>query len=665
MTPRPALWICSGDAILVQRLRAFAAESTEVRVAADWRDWELQTEGITDQVALMDLRVPDFQRGLELAAARRETAILLAIATPDSAPARRARQAPFYAVLEPECPRPEFQLVLTRAIEHAQLRQECAMWRTGALAPPPPAAERIVPGADSRSLRSFALALRDFDRLDTLCQQIVDGVAAAARISRVGLFYRTHEDLPFTLRAGVRCLERTLPLAFADHHPLALWLHTHAHLIARGGLEHIGTPADRQLLRQSLDLLGAEVLIPIHARHRFAGWLMLGHHLTGRPFSQGDLEELMSLAEHIAVVLENARLYEEISLRKSMAETLFDNLPTGIVATDGAGLVLWINRSAADILAVNPADHLGKPVDNLGSRMADCVRRTLTGQEWRHADPWPLTGGRLAAVQSRHLRDGQDGIGAVVLLQDITDQHLMQERQEQMARCAFWGELAASMSHEVRNPLVAIKTFAQLLPERHADTEFRTQFSEVVSQEVDRLDGIVKQMNHFANLPRPTLAPMDLRDALRRGEDEAKLRVPAMDCPIHLTIPSRIPPILGDLRVLSDCFAHLFANAMEAMVGRAQPQIHVQVTTIAPSGDLPLRVHVAIADRGPGLPADLADKVFSPFYTTKNRAMGLGLPIVQRMLLDHNGQIRIDSDTKGATVHVSLPAAEAIEENAL
>ncbi|MCE9612990.1 MAG: PAS domain-containing protein [Lentisphaerae bacterium] len=665
MNLRARVVICSADPALVRRLQAFGAGLAEVRAVDSLRELERLAQGVDGLLLLLDLQTPDYANAIAFAVGHTMDGVCIAVAVPDSEPSRLAQASGLYAVVSPEAERQDIQLLLTRAIEHINLKQELALLKAGLGAavpvPPPPPAPPVA--EEARTLRTFELALRNFDRVETLYQQIVEGVAGVARVSRVGLFSQAAEDAPFTLQAGVRCLERARALSYPANHPLCLWLHAHAHLISRFTLDHVPAAEDRLMLRQSMDLLGAEVLIPIHTHQHFGGWLLFGHHVTGRPFTHPELEELMSLTNHVAVIIENARLYTEVSLRKSLAETLFDNLPTGIVATTETGSILWLNRSAAQIFDVDPVQHLDQPVDRLSSKLADCIRRTLGGREVREPEIWRLVPGpRLLSVQTRRLTGAHARIGAVALVQDVTEQRLMHERQEHLARCTFWNQLAASMSHEVRNPLVAIKAFAQLLPERYDDPEFRVEFSTTVSHEVDRLDAIIKQMNDFANLPRPRLESIDIRDAIQRAQDEARLRAPASHCAITVTTAGPLPPILGDSRALADCFTHLFINAIEAMQGQPHPQIQVRLTPISATDGRPAGLHTAVTDNGGGIPRDMLPAVFSPFSTTKNRGMGLGLAIVQRLVLDHGGQIDVTSTEKGTTVNILLPVAAGTAE---
>ena len=111
------------------------------------------------------------------------------------------------------------------------------------------------------------------------------------------------------------------------------------------------------------------------------------------------------------------------------------------------------------------------------------------------------------------------------------------------------------MSHEIRNPLVAIKTFAQLLPERYSDSEFRREFSKLMTHEVDRLNGIVEQINDFANPPDLMFKPVDIRKTLQSGIDTALKRFSHNGFEIKTRIDEKLPEIQGDERSLIDCFA--------------------------------------------------------------------------------------------------------------
>src|SRR6476659_9928146 len=219
----------------------------------------------------------------------------------------------------------------------------------------------------------------------------------------------------------------------------------------------------------------------------------------------------MSLAEHVSTVLENALLNEELTLQKTLAETLLKSIPPGIVATDEDAIIRWFNPTAEEILGLNAADVLNKPVEAAGSRLASFIRETLNAKTHLPAQHWvDANTKRSLGIEARRLVDQQTPLGAVAVVHDLTGEENLRQKQDLLDRAAFWTDLAASMSHEIRNPLVAIKTFAQLLPERFDDPGFREEFNVIVVQEIDRLDKIINQINDFAHPPELVMKPIDV-----------------------------------------------------------------------------------------------------------------------------------------------------------
>jgi nitrogen-specific signal transduction histidine kinase len=366
----------------------------------------------------------------------------------------------------------------------------------------------------------------------------------------------------------------------------------------------------------------------------------------------------MVLGDHVSVILENASLHEEVSRQKTLAETLLTAIPPGLVASDEDAIIRWCNRTAESVLDVSAEQVVNKPVEAVGSRIASLLREALGSNSDLALEQWvdPSTR-RSLSVQTRRLIHDHKPLGAVAIIQDMTPEEALRQKQELVDRAAFWTDLAASMSHEVRNPLVAIKTFAQLLPERFDDPDFRRDFNEIVVQEIDRLDLIITQINDFAHPPELNFRPIDLRGPMKRAVELARARKASNGFSVETSLPDDLPPIVGDESALAEAFAQLVANAAEATHGLPQGRITLSARPVR-EGEHTSGVVVTIHDNGPGIAADLKDKIFSPFCTTKPRGMGLGLPIVKRTVFDHNGRVDIDSNPQGTSVSVLLPVAD-------
>jgi PAS domain S-box-containing protein len=612
---------------------------------------------------LLDLRAKDARDLVVQIQEEWPEVLTVALGTARSEPLREAEQLGIYAVEELQLDRRRFQALVTRAFDHLRLLQENRELRDHSSIVPvsePPRRLDVVPDRypSPMPLLRFPRVFRRVDNVEALLASVVEGVADAASVTRVGIFSRIRQGDRYRLRAGLRCLPETYDVEYGERDPLVRWFELHAHLISRNNLAQASDQTQRAIMRRALDTFGAEVIVPLHARGRILGWLFVGHRMTGQRFEYGDLENLMMLAEHVSTVLENALLYEEITLQKTLAETLLKSIPPGIVATDEDAIIRWFNPTAEQILGISAAEVLNRPVEAAGSRIASMLRDTLEATANLPAQQWVDANTRRSlSVETRRLVNQRMPLGAVAVVHDLTGEENLRQKQDLVDRAAFWTDLAASMSHEIRNPLVAIKTFAQLLPERFDDADFRKDFNHIVVQEIDRLDKIITQINNFAHPPELIMKSIDVRASVQRAIEVARTRFGTNGTPIDVNLPKDLPAVIGDETALTEAFAHLVANAAEATSGKSEARITLAAKPVR-EGRTTKGVLVTVQDNGKGIDPDLKDKIFSPFCTTKARGMGLGLPIVKRTIFDHNGRVDIDSNPEGTAVSVLLPVTE-------
>ena len=661
MSNPPVCILYTQDADLARRIKAFIRVLAQVRHVSEANRLDAVLQQASPALLLIDLRAKESRDLLDQIQKEWPEILITALGAMRSEPLREAEQSGIYAAEDLQIDRRRFQALVTRAFDHLRLLQENRELRNqtslAQYSEPPRALEALPERQPSpMPLLRFPRLFRRFDNVETLLANVVEGVADAASVTRVGIFSRIRPGDRYRLRAGLRCLPETSEVEFGERDPLVRWFELQAHLIYRNNLAQTTDPTQRALLRRALDTFGAEVIVPLHARGRIIGWLFFGHRLTGQRFEYQDLENLMILAEHVSTVLENALLYEEVALQKTLAETLLKSIPPGIVATDEDAIIRWFNPTAEQILGLSAAEVLNRPVEAVGSRLASFIRETLEtnsplpGQNWIDASTK-----RSLGIEARRLLSQRNPLGAVAVIHDLTGEESLRQKQDLVDRATFWSDLAASMSHEIRNPLVAIKTFAQLLPERFEDADFRKDFNNIVLQEIDRLDKIISQINNFAHPPELVLKSIDLRASVKKALEVAREKFGTNGSPVEINLPNDLPHVLGDEVALTEAFAHLVANAAEATKGQTKPRISLGAKLIR-QGKETSGVVVTVQDNGSGISPDLKDKIFSPFCTTKARGMGLGLPIVKRTIFDHHGRVDVDSNPQGTSVSVMLPA---------
>jgi signal transduction histidine kinase len=664
MKTMPSCILYSSDDELSGRLTRIASSIAALHPIGTQPELEQWIAQFGETVLVADLRAPNC---LDVLASIKETApetVIIAMGSSRSDPMLAAEwMAPFSTTnLTPD--RREFQALLKQAVECLQLRKKNQLLQDelNKLSARQNAPKEQPRTLFSEPLQNFSKAQRNFDNLDMLFDSVVEGLVATARVSRAGIFMKPGAEEKYVYQAGTRCLATTQNLSFLSIDPFVRWLEMHTHLISRQTLKNIPDPEDRAMLKFMLDSLGAEIIIPLYASGHIKGWIFVGQRATGIPFELADLEDLTGLADHISTTLEKALQYEETALQKALAETLLHSIPFGIIACDEHGTVRWFNNTAMEILQTGDTIVIGQPAEALDSRIADMLYRAIGDQKNHDIREWSDLRTKLTlSAETRCLLDNGSCVGAMMMLRDVTGARLLKEKEDQLERAAFWNELASSMSHEIRNPLVAIKTFSQLLPERYEDAEFRAEFSEQVTAEVDQLNHIIDKINEFANPPKPAYHPLDVRKPIEHAVTRIQAEFDHENLKIHLSSDETAMQINGDATSLEECIYHLLRNSAENLNNKSGARINVIVKNRNPENSPPT-IYLIITDNGSGIDASVQGKVYSPFSTIKARGLGLGLPIAKRAVIDHNGQMDIETSSGGTSITIALPAIGKTQE---
>jgi two-component system sensor kinase FixL len=236
------------------------------------------------------------------------------------------------------------------------------------------------------------------------------------------------------------------------------------------------------------------------------------------------------------------------------------------------------------------------------------------------------------------------------ILHDLTDRVQLEGQFREQAALAKLGEMAAVIAHEVKNPLAGIRGAMQVFGTRMTGEGANTQIVTEIIARIDALDQMMKDLLLFARPPKPKHAPTDLVPLVRMTAS-----LLSQDPALHdmdIDVDGAAPLVSADSDMLRIVFQNLLINSAHAMRGKGR--IHVAVDTIDTD------CQVTFIDGGPGIAADIREKIFTPFFTTKSRGTGLGLPTVKRLIEAHNGKIAITCPPAGGTtVVISLPIASA------
>jgi signal transduction histidine kinase len=215
------------------------------------------------------------------------------------------------------------------------------------------------------------------------------------------------------------------------------------------------------------------------------------------------------------------------------------------------------------------------------------------------------------------------------------------------------GTLTAGLAHEIRNPLVAIKTLTHLLPERLDDEEFRNKFLQIASGEVDRISSLVTELLDFARPSDPKLEQENINTILDGMILLVSTETKKKQVALIKNYASDLPVVQIDREQIKQVFLNILINAIEATSGMGK--ITVRTRSFMKPGGEPY-VQIEFTDTGCGIPPDQLEEIFDPFFTTKITGSGLGLSISNQIVRDHRGYIDVESElNKGSSFFINLP----------
>jgi two-component system, LuxR family, sensor kinase FixL len=330
-----------------------------------------------------------------------------------------------------------------------------------------------------------------------------------------------------------------------------------------------------------------------------------------------------------------------------------------IIVIDERGLIEGFNVGAERMFGYRAEEVFGRNVSML---MPEPYRAEHDGYMSRYlttGEARIIGIGREVTAQRRdgntfpvHLSVGEMSIEGqrkfTGILHDLTVRVQVEARLREQAALVRLGEMAAVIAHEVKNPLAAVRGAIQVIGKRLVVGSREAEVVRDIIARIDTLNLLVKDLLLFARPPQPRPLPVDM--AVVVAATGALLGEDAAYSAVRVAVTGAAPLVLADVELLKIIFINLLINGAQAMKG--QGEIAVQITADDGMG------RVVIHDEGPGIAAEIRDKLFTPFVTTKARGTGLGLSTVKRLVEAHHGQIVVDSAPGcGTTVTISLPLA--------
>jgi len=374
-----------------------------------------------------------------------------------------------------------------------------------------------------------------------------------------------------------------------------------------------------------------------------------------------------------------SQMAHRVEQLKCYLELFLNTLSLAVVLSDADDRITFVSRGIQDILGDTPKSFVSRDIrsvlqcmgidphtaldefaDGSLNRFVNVTIKTRDGERpitmvCTRAE-WPMAGPATSDDHSRagaghnnsHSDSGQSG--HIVILEDLNEAQANEERLERAERLAAVGELAAAVAHEIRNPLAVLKGAVSLVPRRLDDREFLEQFSQVAAAEMDRINATVESLLRFSRYSQPHMVSTDIRHIAKKACNLISEYGREMGVAIEFTCPAHVPALCGDSDHLTQAMLNLLLNGIQAMPAGGTLRVEVKWKPGA------RYVQIAVADSGTGIPPELRDHVFEVFFTTKESGTGLGLPLVQRIVYNHQGFVEFESETgRGSTFIVRLP----------
>jgi two-component system sensor histidine kinase PilS (NtrC family) len=396
--------------------------------------------------------------------------------------------------------------------------------------------------------------------------------------------------------------------------------------------------------------VGMQSLLPSLPPHTPYEWIELGYRFL-----------IQAMAFYLTAFV-SGYWNQRVNRMEQFQRQILDNMNSGFLMTDGTGVVRVLNKAAMSILNLPAGSGAGQPVQQvLRPAAGECPVLTVlrSGHDFINYEfhTETVTGNiRMLEITTSRVMNAKGTNGVIVSFTDQTEMAEMRRELQRQDRLAAVGELAAGVAHEIRNPVAAIRGAMEELramSERGAveqSPRMTEKLAAIALRESDHLNRIVCDFLQFARSPELRKEIFDLRDLAGEVKEQIQHQFGCNNGFRMVTILPDVPcQVSGDPSQLKLACLNMCENAYEAMTG------HGTVTvTVAPK---PGSFEVRFEDEGPGVHPEKISRIFEPFYTEKERAVGMGLAICMRIVTAHDGTIRVGArEGGGASFVVRLPA---------
>jgi PAS domain S-box-containing protein len=520
--------------------------------------------------------------------------------------------------------------------------------------------------------KEFAKALAAGFDLPRVLDQFLDGVAELVRPSRAAILLAAPESHLYRVAAYRGLAPHVVEsLTLAADSGLPLWLATEGRLIQIEQARSRSADAAAREIARELAALQSVVAIPLNSHGELVGILTLGQRISGGGYGRGETETLFSLGTHLATAIREIRVHHLLQYEKDFNERILARMSSGVITIDPDEKVVAINGRAAEILGLSAREVLNRDLRVLPSPLGDMLFEALAkGRSVTRAEV-QLAFRNLPLEVSTYpvMGDRTEPMGAVLMFEDLTAQRQLAQERRSAEQLQLLTQVVARIADEIKNPLVSINAFMELIGERYDDATFRNQFSSVVGRDVRRLVQIFDKLAALVNDGDYKRETLDLRQVaeeclaelgaqvLPAAANEARLLTftdESTQKHVTATLSYEGPSLLvrGDHAMFKKAMSYLIWYLLRKTPG-PEAKISASISHLA-SED---RVRLTVASRSAEVRAEELQAIFDPIQVVQENLIDVGPSVSQRILESQGGRLEAKQTRGEVSFTASLPAA--------
>jgi PAS domain S-box-containing protein len=416
---------------------------------------------------------------------------------------------------------------------------------------------------------------------------------------------------------------------------------------------------DRRLavrVGRELELFGGQIALPLMVRGRLAGILMLGEKVLGEGYSRGELETLFGVTNHVALAAQGVELHSELGRSKAQIDSIVKSMGAGLITLGTDERIAVCNPYAAEILGLPREEVEGADLRTLPSPLGDMLYAALKapGGEPVSEEVSIRGGQKTLRVSTSSVRDESGAmIGSVLMLDDITAERELARERNRRERLDVLTRIVGRIAHEVKNPLTAVRTYAELMSGRRGDERLSKFWSETVLPEIDRLDEMLKNLLRMVEQPEPHVEATGIRQLVEQALEVLPMADEVKHQAFDLQFAEDLPTVLVDPAPTRDAISYLLSylagsrpHPVQVEVARNDEDDHCVELTMT------RRAHEGNGRFDP-------EAVFDPLAAMQDPDSDLGPVISQKIISNQHGQVEAWQDEGKVTMRVVLPRTEA------